>query len=133
MKRIAPLLLMGALVSTGLLAGCDSQASLIANPATEGKISTVPATLTVAPTGAMTLFFPQATLTDEMKQASSLKILLGSTPVPMTKVTDPAEGVTAPVPQGMGLDPDLAGTQNFVFILDRAKSQVVKVAITSAP
>lgn len=126
MKRIAPILLAGALVSAGLLAGCDSQAALVANPATQGTVPTVPASLVTSPT--TMLFFPQATLTPEMKDAKSLKILFGSVAIPMTAVASPS-GVTAPVPQTGGLEPDLSGKQRFVFILDRTKTQVVDVQL----
>lgn len=131
MTRIATFLIAGAL-SLGLLAGCDSQASLVANPAKQGNPPTVPTTLQVDPTSkAMTLFFPQDTLTPEMKNASNLKILFGSTPIPMSKAPAPANGLIAPVPQTGGLDPNLDGKQRFVIILDRSKSQVVELQIGS--
>lgn len=126
MKRIAPMLLAGALVSAGLLAGCDSQAALVANPATQGTVPTVTASLVTSPT--TMLFFPQATLTPEMKDAKSMKILFGSVAIPMTAVASPS-GVTAPVPQTGGFEPDLSGKQRFVFILDRTKTQVVDVQL----
>lgn len=130
MKRIAPYLIAGALASAGLLAGCDSQASLIANPASQGNVPTVPATLQVNPTtGAMTLNFPEATLTPEMKAASSMKILFGATPIPVSKAPAPATGLIAPVPQTGGFEPDLSGKQRFVFVLDRTKTQVVDVQL----
>jgi hypothetical protein len=132
MKRIAPYLIAGALVSAGLLAGCDSQASLVANPATQGTVPTVPANLVVAGTS-MSLFFPQAGLTPEMQAASNMKILFGSTAIPMTAIATPAVGVTAPVSQMGGFEPDLNGKQRFVFVLDRNKTQVVDVQITPAP
>jgi hypothetical protein len=130
MKRIAPFLLAGALVSAGLLAGCDSQASLIANPGTAGNVPTVPATLQVDPTTkAMSLLIPDASLTPEMKAAKSLKILIGSAPIPLSKAPAPATGLVAPVPQTGGFDPDLSGKQRFTFILDRTKTQVVDVQL----
>lgn len=128
MKRIAPFLIAGALVSAGLLAGCDSQASLVANPATQGTVPTVPANLVVAGT-TMSLFFPQAGLTPEMQAASNMKILFGSTAIPMTAVASPS-GVTAPVSQMGGFEPDLNGKQRFVFVLDRTKTQVVDVQLS---
>ena len=128
MKRIAPFLLAGALVSAGLLAGCDSQAALVANPSSAGNVPTVPANLAVTGTG-MTLFFPEAGLTPEMKAASSMKILFGSTAIPMTAVATPAAGVTAPVPQTGGFEPDLKGKQRFIFVLDRTKTHVVDVQL----
>jgi len=127
MKRIAPILLAGALVSAGLLAGCDSQAALVANPASKGNVPTVTANLVTSPS--TMLFFPEANLTPEMKEAKSMKILFGSVAIPMTAIATPAAGVTAPVPQTGGFEPDLSGKQRFVFILDRTKTQVVDVQL----
>ena len=130
MKRIASFLLAGAFVSAGLLAGCDSQAALVANPASADKaVPTVPATLNVTATS-MTLFFPQAGLTPEMQAASSMKMLFGAIAVPMTAIATPAAGVTAPVPQTGGFEPDLKGKQRFIFVLDRNKTQVVDVQLS---
>ncbi len=128
MKRIAPFLLAGSLVSAGLLAGCDSQASLIANPATAGKVPTVPASVVTSGT-TMLLNIQEANLTPEMKAAGSLKILFGQAPIPMAKATAPATGLVAPIPQTGGFDPDLSGKQRFTFILDRNKTQVVDVQL----
>lgn len=124
MNRLAPFPIAFTLLTAGLLAGCDSQAALVANPANLGKVPAATANLVTSPS--LMLVFPQAGLPQEMKDAKSMKMLFGSMAIPMT--TTPA-GLTAPIPQTGGFEPDLAGRQRFVFILDRTKTQVVDVQI----
>lgn len=125
MTRIASILVAGSLVAAGLLAGCDSQATLIANPDTRGKISTIPATYTMSTS---TILFPQAKLPEALKKANTVKILLGSTPMPM--MATPA-GLTTVVPQTAPLTPNKAGKQRFLFILDNTESRVYEAQITT--
>lgn len=127
MKRNVPFLLAGALVSAGLMAGCDSQAALVANPSTRGNIPVVSAILVTSPS--TMLFFPQDKLTKEMKDAKSLKMLFGSIAVPMSAVATPTAGVTAPIPSTGGFEPDLSGKQRFIFVIDNKKTQVVDVQL----
>lgn len=129
MKRLAPFPIAFALLTSTLLAGCDSQAALVANPGSVGQVTTIPATLVVN-SGVSSLIFATADLTPAMKEAKSLKVLFGSTAMPVSPVPAPGTGLMVVVPPTTSLDRDLEGKQRFVFILDHAKSEVVELKIS---
>jgi hypothetical protein len=130
MKRLAPFPIAFALLTAGLMAGCDSQAALVANPATEGQVTTIPATRNTSLTGVVTLTIATADLTPAMQDAESLKVLFGSTAMPMSPVPAPGSGLMVVVPSTSPLDLDLEGKQRFVFILDHSMSEVVELKIS---
>lgn len=132
MTRKPPALAAGALalgalslLAAGPMAGCDSQAALTANPG--ATLNSTPVTARYVPAAA-TMYFDRSTMPQSLLDASSLKVVLGSTPIPVMQASATESMVL--VPQTAPLDPDTQGKQNLVFILDRAQSQVVEIQIT---
>lgn len=124
--------LIAALALLSPLAACESQFTLLAQPAASPVATgTVRALLAPGPAGTGVTIDNPAALPQAVREAQNLEIAIGGSTIPVTRNPGGYFTFTVPAALSAGLNPDINGNWKVVFVMNDTGSQIVTLSTGS--